>query len=636
MQNIPNIEETAETIMENIRNLNSTLKWQHLSVRNFLGTQIFLFPCSGLTNTGEIHLVVGDISSGKTMFFDALSNNIDNKFKKGGMSTSIVNNACYIGEINRYFMEEYTIMENIQFICEKYDLNINLNSEKEEMIKIFDLQNKNQKYFLNNIKAKHLSLFNKHILSLILANISQNKVFLLDNIFNMLTMEESVKMCKYLKKLSGTKIIMMTCNINDLNDVIVAYSTKYTLMYKLHVVYYGRNIRKYIKKIINDNLNLNNSENSNLNSNSENNLNNQNNNQSNTFNYSSLTNKNNNSLATSLQFLLSHTKNKEESTKQFTQRNTFLLNHIQSTSLNEDNDRLLLDIPRYSMLQCVKRTGLNCMKVFYGFKKINPIIYGITLILPEIIILLLSYLLSDRSVLMDMDIKIQTNKNYYSYQRNVYYKISGEELEDILSYVDKIKNDITMKNISIKGKELSQLMAFLSLIIYSKILTLFFVRYLFITQFYYCGYFFKNVIMGRNINCSILNNDVALIINVCMRMPNIFVEYLSNLYMFHKLLFLDWGVGLRLFFVHFLISLLLILYNLHLLRHTQNNFGLIFYKFMIFIVIYILYTIWRGLRSFLSQVLIYYILSDTERELMVVAALMIISIFLMKIGLFSN
>ena len=563
--------------------------WSSFSVRNFIGTETFLFPCAGMVHCGEILCVVGDSFSGKTTLLNGLTNNLESLLKRGGIASSMQHITTYSSEINRYFLEEFSVIENIYFVT------LDHNQPSQETIKnIFG------KY--QNYKAKELPLYMKHILTLFLAELQKSKIILHDEPFTGLIKEEVLKVLQMFERLKNkNRAIIFTCNPHDFTEQVDKPEYQKYFMLLSRNVYSGPT-DKFIKM------------------------------SKETFSFLRNINslKDNQSYIT---YLLNHQKNPDESEENTRLRQReLIINWSDKSILNDPKPDIILDYETDTFVGKIVKKSQPILQMMMS--KINVFIWLLTLIIPEIIMFGLSFLWDNVKFYNDQDIKIKTQKKFYNFSKG-YILLSNEDFQNIVEHLDIVKNRVTGHDNERYTKEIA-LNSFISNFISEKFLTLFIFRYFFLTQFLYTGYFFKNTIMNRYNNCSFIDYDLSIVFVILSRLPNIIIEALTNLAVIYRLFFINTQVILKYLIIHSGMSIAAILYNFHLLRHTSNNLGLIVFKSIIFIGIYTLLKLWKGFRIILAQIFIYQILTNIGREIIIVLSLLSILIFLLKISLFSS
>ncbi|OQS53927.1 ABC-type polar amino acid transport system ATPase component [Ecytonucleospora hepatopenaei] len=504
----------------------------------------------------------------------------------------MINSASFITEINRFYIEEFTVAENIKMAYAKKNGNL------LTLLEIYKVRFK--EYY--NVVAKNLPLFYKHVLALTLADISETPIIIHDNPFFFLTLEEKIKLLVYYRNLKfKNKIVIITCNNEDLFDDLITQEFKFSIFLNKRNIFLGNPlvfINEIKTNLLRDEKNVKKLNDVNL-----------------------------------LKYVLSHTCNKSETQEEFKNRIMLLQSNQPDSNFSILNpNKLLFDKQKMSYTQ---RMILICTKMAtMFFKHVNIFVWIISLILPEIIMIFVSYLSDNDQFYNDTEIQFKTRRGFYYFPKGK-VSLSNVEFREIMEYLDNLKENSEFGNKEMQLK-IVQVLRFLLNYISSKFLTVFLLRYFFISQFPYGSYLLKNSIMNRNNHCTFLNTDDAIVISIISRIPNIIVEFITNFIVIKKMFYMETTIAVKFFLIHTILSTAFVLYNLHLLRHTVCNLGLIFYKIILFLFIYAAYKMHKEFSLFFSQIFLYHMFSEIGREIVVVLSLFCLSILVMKLGLFSN
>lgn len=199
--------------------------WSGMSVESILTHRHILFPCSGSAICGEIMCIIGDTNSGKTVLLDTITFNSDNSNLVRGICNIIPDELFYIQDPNLFFIENFTVLENIQIASNTPSSNIE--NYLSKFIKSHFLTD------LDTLPSK-LPLYKKHLLSLFLAAIINKPIIVFDNPFGDLTpthIDIVFDLLHLLKNIN--KCIIITCSLASLTTSILTKVDKlYCIAYK--------------------------------------------------------------------------------------------------------------------------------------------------------------------------------------------------------------------------------------------------------------------------------------------------------------------------------------------------------------------------------------------------------------------
>lgn len=205
--------------------------WSGMSVESILTHRHILFPCSGSALCGEIMCIIGDTNSGKTVLLDTITFNSDSSNLVRGVCNIIPDELFYIQDPNLFFIENFTVLENIQIAG-----NTPSSTVENHLLKFIKSHFSDD----SNTMPQKLPLYKKHLLSLLLAAIINKPIIIFDNPFSDLEPDhiDIVLDLLYLLK-SINKCIIITCNLASLTTSILNKVDKlYCIAYK-RLIYDG-------------------------------------------------------------------------------------------------------------------------------------------------------------------------------------------------------------------------------------------------------------------------------------------------------------------------------------------------------------------------------------------------------------
>ncbi|ORD94194.1 hypothetical protein ECANGB1_2796 [Enterospora canceri] len=513
--------------------------WSNLTVRNFLGTRMVLFPVSGAAKTGELLCIVGDRCSGKTLLLEAVTNNVESNYRRYGYCHNLGGCAIFITEINRLFLEELTVKENIR-LAER--LSHKMTPDPMESDRIFgtDL----------NKRSRDLRLYQKHLLSLYIAYVLGKPVVIHDEPFEYVKEEERAAVLRMLCWLkSNNRVVVVATKVDEMSSDLVKEVTKFYFMLNRRIIHKGTvgDFTRILRGILPE------------------------------TNFGASTE------IGVVAAALHRRPLKNETREQAVSRHRAIALHWIETEAEEEEEteppfvgakwRSGL-VSQYSAFLC------DFLQTVF-LRKLNLLLYLVTLIVPELITVSLSFIWSNTQFYNAHEIEISTRERTLFFPEGA-VTVSSDDLALITARLDSIKLSSSAYSLE-RHAELVTLTNFFSCYVSSRFLTLFVLRYLLLSQFHYVAYFFKNALLGRSRNCNFVSTEVALATILVSRIPNLVVEYATNVLLFSRLLFLRPYICTKYAIVHTLLFLMVNLFSIHLLRFSPTNFGLLFYKGILFL-----------------------------------------------------
>ncbi|KAL6122643.1 ABC-type polar amino acid transport system ATPase component [Nucleospora cyclopteri] len=586
--------------IENENHANSTtsngkrlmgISWNNLSVRNFGGNEIFLYSCNGAALQGQILCILGGSASGKSLLMEVITSNMCRAYKKRGISEDIYEYCTYISEINMFSMEEFTVEENIQLAL-FLSMRNTLGDEYSQIM-----------HDVWNEKVKTISVFYKHLLSLCLTDILEREILIYDEPFTELMDDQIDSIMRFLKTIAQKGVIVIiSCYLSQFDEYIYSNVDQVYCLLHERCVFHGSPKALYIY-LCNPIHIL---PNSILKQMSEIDV---------------------------IEYALNMCPNDDENKQSaiVRQRNLVVTwSDRENSSMDYNVVVFTPDSSHWTNYEFLNfRSFIFILKTIFT-KKINIFVYFVSLIVPEILYYLLAYFSDSDEIENCFKLDIKIDGTPYKYNEGP-VKVTLENFKTIFAYFE-IKKGLENSTDN-TGEELATVANFLSNFIAEKILTIYIARYLFITQYPYTAYFFKNSLISRNKKCNFLNTDSVLIINIIGRLPNIIMEYFTNLLVFKKLLFINVHVVLKYFLMHLSFCIFLIIFNMQLMRHCSINIGLIIYKMIIFSFLYILYSLSKYLKFIITQIFLFNIFTKVGKEFFIILASLTVSILLERSSL---